>query len=1362
MSSSELRLLTTLAEIDAATAGNITGAIVATVLPLAGALKCMRISRRPATNRKCALALMFLLLGWAMLSFAGLMTKMFPKEWYLALILGLPACALILTGFVLAIIGLIEFGQQPGVFTQGRAQAIWTLVLSVLILSLFVGGAVVGARRGLAKNTQPASGERLRFEEYNFQFRAPGKPWVQTEISRLNRFAKLGFLRTRPEVYFIIIPEKLPGSFTTDQLAEVALTHMRSAAEDVRVLKKAPEGAGGLSGLRLEIETQMAGQSFFYINWVCVTNGWAYQILSWGRVLDRKRILDEFSPMRERFSLIDPWRTAPRGGQSPKSDHAVPNWGFTFRWKESDWRPYQELASQLPMATFGAEHLDNGAMMIASIWLMGLEPHDAIVHQGLLNTFGFQMGSDTPIEQREIQQGRFSGIEVLWRRRPDKGEEYTYQARVLRGDGHAHFVVAWVDSKHPNGMTLLKDAFSRLEFAQSPQPAPDPSQFDGAENRTHRLALNSIGLAYYQARQFDRSAAFFQAALKCGRGQPESPILANLVLALRATGKNREALDAVEQHPEMVKSQVNLQAERAYLLGELGESEAALTDYARLFSSDYRDDTHFKDYADLLAQVHHPTNALAEVEKYVQTRDSIEVRLLQAHLCRRVKEFDKAITLLQTQRLKHPFDAPLAFGLAEAYLDATRYTDALALSQEMTKNGGDSAYAYYLCGRSQIGLKWYREAKDSFELAAKKAPADAQVKAYLDLVSGLLGEGANTALKTVIQPVVIPALLLSNPPAPPTGYAKEHGAYYNRRVTALSFAKGKELKTTEFMEVRTLTPAGVSAFSSFQVAFDPLAEEIFINRLEVHDNAGQLVSTGRVADYYLVDDTSTQMATQKKIANIPVAGLQPGYSVELTVTRRELGRAEEFTFLPHTFSGAFPARIVSLFLSGDTGAVRFATSPEIPPLNLSEGLCWQVKEPPVYRWEPMQPSLVEFLPTVWVADNGARWPSLATNYLKSIHHRLELSPAQRDIARKLVGGLDSDAKKIAAIAGHIQTNYTYKAIEFGRRARIPLAVEDIVRNRYGDCKDHALLAQQMLSAVGIPAFLALVNSREPLRSDLPSLDQFDHMIVHIPDAGGGIFLDCTDKASDLPAAVPAGLAEQESLILDERNPRLAHIPAYTTNASVIRSVRQVEATNSSDALVQEMVILSGIHGSYLRALLRGQTPTAQRSTILSYLKPAGTDLTLFETDNLESSRAPLVLRLNYALKGYFHQVGKDSVCGLPSFFEQAYLRTEAREKRDSPFQIMVPLIMESTVILLVPLNDKLKSYPDPARQNTRFVRCAMDVSAKARQLEARFTANIQPGRFKPSDYPEYHASLERALDLFSRNVVLEREGTKVR
>ncbi len=158
---------------------------------------------------------------------------------------------------------------------------------------------------------------------------------------------------------------------------------------------------------------------------------------------------------------------------------------------------------------------------------------------------------------------------------------------------------------------------------------------------------------------------------------------------------------------------------------------------------------------------------------------------------------------------------------------------------------------------------------------------------------------------------------------------------------------------------------------------------------------------------------------------------------------------------------------------------------------------------------------------------------------------------------------------MALIARFVQTNLTYKAIEFGRRARIPKKPSDIIQNKYGDCKDHAVLLQQMLVAVGVPARLALVNLHSPIQTNQPSLDQFDHMIVYVPGDADAQFLDCTSKGADVAETIPAGLAGQEALILDPSEPRFVAIPQYTQNASSISVDQHLNVIDEKDLAVEE-------------------------------------------------------------------------------------------------------------------------------------------------------------------------------------------------
>src|SRR5947208_10246143 len=151
--------------------------------------------------------------------------------------------------------------------------------------------------------------------------------------------------------------------------------------------------------------------------------------------------------------------------------------------------------------------------------------------------------------------------------------------------------------------------------------------------------------------------------------------------------------------------------------------------------------------------------------------------------------------------------------------------------------------------------------------------------------------------------VALAAGLTNTPVEPiPEGYARTYGAYYTRRIVAVSYEAGKEYKSTDFMWARILDASGVAAFSSFQIAFDPLSEQVFVNEVRVMDSSGKTITTGKVSDYYVLDDRSGTTASQKKVLNIPVPGLQPGCQLALTITRRQLGRMDEFAFLQHSFS----------------------------------------------------------------------------------------------------------------------------------------------------------------------------------------------------------------------------------------------------------------------------------------------------------------------------------------------------------------------------------------------------------------------------------------------------------------------------
>jgi tetratricopeptide (TPR) repeat protein len=1345
-------------------AGRIAGQVFIWVALLAGALKCWLISRRPTTNAKCVLSLMLVLLAFAVASASSALTADIGTSPVSAIgtgLLGVAAILLLITAIVLAILGLVEFYAQRGVYIQGNAQAIWALSLIAVLFVCAGVGFVAALQRSLrAGAEQSRPGKILTFDDLNFRFSAPDRPWITFNASTLNKDSKVSFMRQGPEEYFFIIAEKLgtQSGFDSQQLADLGKAHMQAAAASARVVSERTLRVRGLEGLLVDTEAQIGMYQLHYRNWYVVTNGFAYQLVAYCRTEDQQRTDGELEGLLSRFELIDPNRMAVLGNGFATNFYS-PRHHYAATVANSTWHRFAALDKTCPMAEFGASQGDSCFVVIPAS-LKGQELGLDALAASFLATMNIAYPNENLTGQRRLSEGDLQGEQFDFSRDLN-GIAFHYRFKILQGNGEGYLVAAWTQRRLADAEAVFTDAFARVQFSSASNSfelTSSGNEPSAQELKTQAFVLNQAGLYHGKQGDYEKALPLYRAAAQAN--SQESIYVINALSIWQHLDRPKEALAFIDTLPANQLALPEIRANQAWFQAEASFIEPAVTNYAALFAAGYRSNTDFTEYVNLLAELKNYDAALAAVQDYLKTEDSVAVRLLEAEVYRLKKDLPKAISLLKDLRQQAPFNTQVANALAETFILAGQFTEALGISQDLIRDNGTSANACYLKGRSELGLKWYREAKSSFAEAARLAPANKDIRSYLDYVNGLLGEGENTALMEPIDPVALPALLTNAPvTTPPVGYATNYGAYYVRRILAASYTPGKERKTTDYMLARMLDASGVSAFSTVQIAFDPLSEQIFVNEVRVLDADGKTISTGNVANYYVLDEHTAMAVSQKKVLNIPVPGLQPGCQLSVTVTHRQQGRMDEFPFVAHTFSSTVPVRESLYFLAGDGHDLSCRTSPPMEPQKLPEGLCWRVADPVVARWEPLQPPVANFLPMLWISGASGQWSQAASNYLASISDRLEPDAALQSQSQKLTEKLGNPDAKIALLASYVQTNLTYKAIEFGRRARIPNKPADILRNKYGDCKDHAVLLQQMLAAAGVPAQLALVSHNGPIQKDLPSLDQFDHMIVYVPGSGSGRFLDCTSKGADVAQAIPEGLSGQDALVLDARNPRFVSIPQYPANASTISVEQHLHLVDQADLAVEESLTVTGAHAAMLRDYLLEVPESSRRTMLQNWMGMNDADLTAAQIDSLTTLGEPLHLRFTYALKKQFRR-SDDQLRGvLRGGFSRSYLTVSPVEQRRLPFEITIPFSLETKVFIDVPAGfhpqrpENVDLVLDP-----RFATGQGAARIDGQRLNLDFKCRLLAGKFKPADYAAYRQTMAQALSFLEREVVFKRDG----
>lgn len=147
------------------------------------------------------------------------------------------------------------------------------------------------------------------------------------------------------------------------------------------------------------------------------------------------------------------------------------------------------------------------------------------------------------------------------------------------------------------------------------------------------------------------------------------------------------------------------------------------------------------------------------------------------------------------------------------------------------------------------------------------------------------------------------------------------------------------------------------------------------------------------------------------------------------------------------------------------------------------------------------------------------WAGLAQAYQSRATAREQPTAAIRALADQLTKGMTDDRSKVAALATWVQRKIRYINIVLGVGGFVPASADDVLRNRYGDCKGRATLLNAMLAAEGIDSSSVLINATPTYRAPTAAGQIFNHMINYVPSLD--TFIDTTSPYTDfgdLPAA----------------------------------------------------------------------------------------------------------------------------------------------------------------------------------------------------------------------------------------------------
>ena len=163
------------------------------------------------------------------------------------------------------------------------------------------------------------------------------------------------------------------------------------------------------------------------------------------------------------------------------------------------------------------------------------------------------------------------------------------------------------------------------------------------------------------------------------------------------------------------------------------------------------------------------------------------------------------------------------------------------------------------------------------------------------------------------------------------------------------------------------------------------------------------------------------------------------------------------------------------------------------------------------------------------------WDEVGKWFNGLLSSRIVVTPQIQAKADELTRNAKTDPEKIQAIYDFVSTKFRYIGIALGIGRYQPHEAADVLGNDYGDCKDKHTLFAALLAAEHISAYPALIGSTSKLDREMPSPQQFDHVITAIPQGFGYLFLDTTPEVAPYGFLI-AELRDKEALVIPDHGP----------------------------------------------------------------------------------------------------------------------------------------------------------------------------------------------------------------------------------
>ncbi len=696
--------------------------------------------------------------------------------------------------------------------------------------------------------------------------------------------------------------------------------------------------------------------------------------------------------------------------------------------------------------------------------------------------------------------------------------------------------------------------------------------------------------------------------------------------------------------------------------------------------------------------------------------------------------------------------------LAEAFFQNGEYTKALDVFNRLGEEGSPDYLYYYAMTLEKSNL--YDQALKIYRRIQDDPGFGAQARERITLISLSVPEALFAGVSDEVR-----SLIEKSPAA--EAYP-DASALYLLADETIRLTKNSQVRSEHHYVVKILNDRGKESYGEVTLPYDSTYETVELEYARTIRPDGTVVSVGdkNIRDVSLYLNYPLYSNARARIISMPE--VTPGCVIEykVRILQTKLPNEKDFDsvywlqmdepILLQRVSMAIPKdrQLRHKVVNGSYNAFGFAMTPQVREAGDDRIYTLEFRDVPQIIPEPSMPSIAK-VNAYLLWTTFASWEEIYRWWRGLYQDKIHADEAIAAKVGELVKDKKTEEEKIRAIYDYCAQEIRYVAVEYGDAGYEPHEAPEIFSNKYGDCKDKAILLVAMLKKAGIEAYPVLISTDDNLdnQEDLPSI-LFNHAIAAVKLKGHLVFMDATASTTSF-GDLPEQDQDRLVLVFYPQDYELVKTPLFEPSHNRAVTTTKIAVRKDESITGERSLQTEGFFLQSQRYWLKFTMPSLIEESIKQRVRSISEngrllDYTIKNADSLEK---PVIFSYRFEAPRYFIKAGRSRIMSQMSGFDTSVV---ARETRRYPLETGGLRVEEDGLEVELPDHLAVKYLPDPVMAQTRWFSLTSRYEViDSRRLRYVYTLEVKERDVAVEDYPEYKRIVEHIASQLNQQVVLE-------